>query len=122
MPESKRRLDQRIVDYLDAKAKNSKVTELRTIKTYATIDEIAKNLHSTETQVRSLVESLLNQNRIKEFPSVKTGKKFYGSIILPAVTKVSDDDETFAADSKKKGSFRIYCTELTIRNLIVSLK
>ena len=120
MPEARRKLEQMVIDYLDTKAKNSKVTELTTTKPYATIEEIARNLNLMRTQVSNLVQDLLNQNRVKEFPPSKAdGKKFYGSTILPAVR---NDGTPPAGDVKEGRSFhRIYGREIAI-NLVIPFK
>jgi hypothetical protein len=116
MLEARRRLEQKIVDYLDTKAKKSKVTELKTIKPYATVEELAKNLNSDASEIAKLAEGLLEQNRIKIFSSDKKGKKrYYGSTILPAIAK------DVSATNVKGSSYRAYGREITI-NLALTVK
>lgn len=112
MSETKRRLEQKIIDYLDAKAKNSKVTELRVSKAYASVDELAKKLFSPPQEITILLEDLLSQNRAKLFPSSKGAKKLYGSIILPAVSEDASPTDT------KRSLHRIYGREITAMLLV----
>jgi hypothetical protein len=115
MAEADRRLEQRIIDYLDGKAKSSKVSELMTAKSYASVEEISRKLHAPVVRIMNLVKELQTQNKIKEY-RVKGLKKYYGSVILPSISK---DCAEFRGKSER--SYMIYAREILInRNMLVS--
>lgn len=75
-----------ILDYLDLKAKGSKVTNFKTIESYATAKELSTYLQIRLDIVCQAVDSLLVQNKIRIFPNGRRRNRFYGSLILSNIT------------------------------------
>ena len=77
----------RILEYLDDKAKRSKKADLKTIKSYANTSEISKQLLISQDVVCQAITALCKVGRIKIYPNGRKRNRYFGSLILPAVTE-----------------------------------
>ncbi|MGI0084467.1 MAG: hypothetical protein ACREBQ_05240 [Nitrososphaerales archaeon] len=110
----KRRVEQEILDFLDAKAKNSRVTELKTVKAYASIKEISQKLDAPTTLITKIVEEFLTQNKIKLLQNTKQIRKYYGSLILPTI---SEESVSPSSGKTARRRYRIYAPEIVLTHI-----
>ena len=80
------RVQRLILDYLDDKAKRSKVTTFQTVEAYADATEISsRRLKIRVDIVCQAVDSLIIQDRIRVYPNGRRRDRFYGSPVLPSL-------------------------------------
>ena len=75
-----------VLVYLDNKAKESRVTALKTVEAYATATELARKLKVRLDTVCQALDSLVSQNRVRTYPNGRKRNRYYGSLILPIIT------------------------------------
>lgn len=78
--------ERRILEYLDEKAKRSKVTEVKTIKAYATTSEIAEKLTISSDCICQAINALGRSGRIRIYPNGRRRNRYFGSLALPRIT------------------------------------
>jgi DNA-binding MarR family transcriptional regulator len=81
------RTELRILEYLEEKAKSSKVTELKTIESYARTSEIAEKIRISADCVCQAIDSLEKGGRIRRYPNGRKRNRYFGSLILPPTTE-----------------------------------
>lgn len=81
------KVQRRVLNYLDRKAKESKVTSFKTTEAYATATEMAMRLKVRLDTICQAVDSLSSQKRIRIYPNGRRRNRFYGSLILPTISE-----------------------------------
>ena len=76
-----------ILEYLDEKAKRSKVTQLKTIESYASTSEIAEKLHFSPAVVCQAINALGKSGQIRIYPNGRRRNRYFGSALLPIITE-----------------------------------
>jgi DNA-binding MarR family transcriptional regulator len=75
----------RILEYLNEKARRSRVDEKRTIACYANTSELAESIGISSACVCQAVNALIRAGRIAIYPNGRKRNRYFGSLILPRV-------------------------------------
>ncbi len=85
-----------ILDYLENKAKRSKIDVLRTVESYANAKELSIKLHTRSDVVSQAISSLIRRKEIMVYPNGRQRDRYYGSLILPSLTEEDIPAAAFA--------------------------
>ena len=80
------RLQREILDYVETKAKDSKLHHLKTVKVYADTAELSEKLHIPNNQICQAVDSLVRMNKLRIYPNNRKRNRYYGAMLLPEIT------------------------------------
>ena len=81
------KIERVVLEYLDEKAKQSSMTELKTVQSYASTSEIAGKLGIAHDCVCQAVNALWKSGRIKIYPNGRKRNRYFGSVTLPEVSQ-----------------------------------
>ena len=81
------RVEKRILEYLDEKAKRSKVTQLKTIESYVSTSEISERLDLSGAVVCQAINALGKSGQIRIYPNGRRRNRYFGSALLPIITE-----------------------------------
>lgn len=85
-----------IIQFLEKKATESKITSRLTIESYANVQEITAALDESSDAVCQALSGLLKRGCIRIYPNNRKRNRYYGSSDLPLVTQ-NDVREASAA-------------------------